>query len=228
MLRRSSGISALANATLAVAASTAVVLGGAAGAVSSVAPAAYQGAISTVVTITAIPRQQQSTCVDVHITVSSDAGQPTGMVDFSIDGHVVDNRAVPSSGSFTEAINCGAVGTIGRVLHGTVGTDSLQDVAFVSAAATTPGLTLGTHLLKAAYVPTGNWAPSSASTSIVIFAGTTGTGTGTGLPTGVDAGLASFTQAGVGHGLDLRAAISGVAMAMALAVIAVYRRRATR
>lgn len=217
-------MSVIANATLAVAGSVAVVLGGAAGAASSVAPAAYQGAISTVVTITAIPRQQQSTCVDVHITVSSDAGQPTGTVHFSIDGQIVDNRAVPSSGSFTEAINCGAVGTIGRVLHGTVGRDAVQDVAFVTTSATTPGLTLGTHLLTAAYVPTGNWAPSSASTKIVIYAGTTGTG----LPTGVDAGLATFNQAGAGNGTDLRAAVSGAAMAMALAVIAVYRRRATR
>lgn len=220
-------MSVIANATLAVAASAAVVLGGAAGAVSSVAPAAYQNPITTVITITAIPRQRQSTCVDVHIAVASDAGHPTGSVNFSIDGHLLDTRVVPHFGAFTESINCGAVGTIGRVLHGKVGTASVQDVAFVTTAATTPGLSVGTHVLTAAYVPTGNWAPSTASTSIQIYAGA-GTGTGTGLPTGVDAGLATVNQAGAAGDVDLRAAISGAAMAMALAVIAVYRRRATR
>ena len=227
MFRRFSALSVMANATLAVAGSAAVVLGGQVAGAASVAPAAYQNPITTVITITAIPRQQQSTCVDVHIQVSSDAGHPTGTVNFSIDGHLVDTRVVPHFGAFDESINCGAVGTIGRVLHGTVGSDSVQDVAFVTAAASTPGLTTGTHVLKAAYVPTGNWKPASASTNILIYAGAT-TGTGGGLPTGVDAGLATFNQAGVGDDTGLRAAISGAAMALALAVVAAYRRRAAR
>lgn len=227
MLRWSSAMAVIANATLAVAGSAAVVLGGQVAGAASIAPAAYQNGISTVITITAIPRQRQSTCVDVHITVSSDAGHPTGTVNFSIDGHILDTRVVPHFGAFNESINCGAVGTIGRVLHGTVGSDSVQDVAFVTAAANTPGLTTGTHVLKAAYVPTGNWQPSSASTNILIYAGATA-GTGTGLPTGVDAGLTTFNQAGVGSDTGLRAAISGAAMALALSVVAAYRRRATR
>ncbi|BBH17138.1 hypothetical protein Back2_14250 [Nocardioides baekrokdamisoli] len=220
-------MSVIANATLAVAASSAVVLGSSVAGAASVAPAAYQGGITTIIKISVIPRQLQSTCVDVHISVSSDAGTPVGTVNFSIDGHILDTRAVPSSGSFTEAINCGAVGTIGRELHGTTSSDTVQDVAFVSTAATTPGLSVGTHLLKAAYVPTGNWQAASASTSILIYAPTTGGNTG-GLPTGVDAGLTTFNQAGAGNGSDLRAAISGAAMALALGVVAVYRRRATR
>jgi hypothetical protein len=225
MFRKFSASSMVANAALAVAASSAVVLGSQVG-VASVAPAAYQGGVTTVVTISVIPRQQQSTCVDVSIKVSSDAGHPTGSVNFSIDGHIVDTRVVPHFGSFTEAINCGPVGTIGRVLHGsTLGRDAVQDVAFVSTAATTPGLTTGVHTLTAAYVPTGNWAPSSASTSIFIYAPSTSGGSGT--PTGVDAGLATFNQAGA-DGTDLRIAISGAAMVAALGVVAVYRRRATR
>lgn len=227
MFRRFSASSLVANAALVVAASSAVLLGSQVGA-ASVAPAAYQGGVTTVVTINVIPRQQQSVCVDVKITVSSDAGHPTGSVNFSIDGHLVDTRAVPHFGSFTESINCGAVGTIGRVLHGsTSGRDAVQDVAFVSTAATTPGLTTGVHTLKADYVPTvgSNWARSSASTSIFIYAPATSGGSGT--PTGVDAGLATFNQAGA-DGTDLRVAISGAAMVAALGVVAVYRRRATR
>jgi hypothetical protein len=225
MFRRFSASSLVANAAMAVAASSAVVLGTQAG-VASVAPAAYQGGVSTVVTINVIPRQQQSTCVTVQIAVSSDAGHPTGSVNFTIDGHLIDTRIVPHFGSFTEQINCGAVGTIGRVLHGsTLGRDSVQNVAFVSTAATSPGLSTGVHVLKAAYVPTGNWAPSSASTSILIYAPSTTGGSHT--PTGVDAGLATFNQAGA-DGTDLRVAISGAAMVAALGVVAVYRRRATR
>lgn len=226
MFRRFSATSLVANAALAVAASSAVVLGTQAG-VASVAPAAYQGGITTVVTINVIPRQQQSTCVDVKITVSSDAGHPTGSVNFSIDGHIVDTRVVPHFGSFTEAINCGAVGTIGRELHGSsLSRGAVQNVAFVSTAATTPGLTTGVHTLTAAYVPTGNWAPSSASTSILIYAGASTGGSGT--PSGVDAGLATFNQAGTSSDTALRIGITGTAMAAALGAIAVYRRRATR
>lgn len=221
--------SAFANVSLAAVGSAAVVLGGQIAGVASVAPAAYQNAITTVVTINAVPRQRQSTCVDVHITVSSDAGQPTGSVDFSIDGAVLDTRTVPSSGSFTESINCGGAGTAARVLHGSTGDDAVQNVAFTVAAATSSSLSVGTHVLKAAYVPTGNWAPSQASRNIDIYAGApTVVPGGSGFPTAVDAGLASISHAGVGSGFDLRAAISGMAMVLALGVVSLYRRRAAR
>ena len=225
MVRRFSAIAVVANASLAVAASSAVVLGGVSAA-SSVAPAAYQGGAATVVTVSVVPSAPQDTCVLVHVSVSSDASQPTGSVNFSIDGSIADSRTVPSGGAFTETVNCGAAGAVSRVLHGTVAGDSVQNVAFVTAASTGTALSVGTHVLTAAYVPTGNFQPSQGSANLAITGAMTGTGTGT--VTGVDAGLATYKQAGAGSGADLRAAISGTAMALALGVIAVYRRRATR
>lgn len=228
MLRK---YSALANFSLAVAGSAALVGGQVAGVAASIAPAAYQNAITTSVSIAVVPSAKQGTCVNVSIVVSSDAGSPTGSVKLSIDGALAVTKALPSSGSVTSAVNCGGTGTASRVLHGTVDRGSIQNVAFVTAASTSSALSVGDHTLTADYVPTGNWAPSEASANLNITSATgvpTGVVPGSaGFPTSVDAGLSSLHRSGL-SGTELRAGISGAAAVLALGAVAVYRRRATR
>lgn len=223
MMRR---FAALANLSLATVGSAAVVLGGSVAGAASLAPAAYQNQIATVVTISVAPRAHQNSCVDVHVTVSSDAGQPTGSVNFSVDGTLLDRRTVPANGAFTESINCSGAGTATRVLHAGSGDVTVQDVAY-TLSSNASALSVGNHVLHAAYVPTGNWAPSSASATIdILAASATGAGLpgGSGFPHAVDAGLAGAAHAG----FEQRAAIGGIAAVVALAAVSFYRRRATR
>lgn len=168
------------------------------------ATAAYQSPIVTSASISNAPSLPYGSCVPVRVSITSDAGTPQGTVRFSIDGVVVDTRALPSSGTFTEMVGC------------------------CSSRLSAP-LSVGTHHFAVDFIPSGNWAPSHATGQIVILPSTNGShpvcgGTPTsGLPHGVDAGLSTF---GAGAGtLETRIAVSGIAITLALATVVAYRRR---
>lgn len=171
---------------------------GAAGARGTV-PTVYQSAVSTTVTISNTPRAQSGDCVDVNVSVTSDAGTPTGTVTFSVDGTAANSAAVPAGGTVTQVIGC-------------------------SRAARFRTLSLGPHTLAAQFVPSGNWAPSHGSGQVVITAGAVVNPTS--LPTGVDAGLGQFGAASSSAGIDPRPWISGTALVLAIGFVARFRRRA--
>lgn len=165
--------------------------------------AAYQTAVTTSVTLTNAPNARQGSCFAVHVVVGSDAGTPQGTVAFSLDGTVVDQPAVPSGGSFTEVLGCSQSG-----LHAP--------------------LSRGVHLMRAAFVPSGNWAPSSANGRIAIL-GASVVPVGN-VPHGIDAGLAAFgAPAATQNDNDLlRSAVTGLALGLGICVILGYRRRGSR
>ncbi|WP_164512520.1 Ig-like domain-containing protein [Nocardioides baekrokdamisoli] len=169
--------------------------------------AAYQGPASTAASISNAPSFKYGSCVPVRVAITSDAGTPTGTVKFSIDGVVVDTRALPSSGTFTEMVGC-------------------------CGSRLSAPLSVGTHHFAVDFIPSGNWAPSHSTGQVVILANNGvhpvcgGTPT-SGLPHGVDAGLSTFgTIAGVDVN-TLRMIVSGIAVTLAMGVVAVYRRRRT-
>lgn len=164
-------------------------------------PTAYQAAVSTTVTISNTPRAKAGDCVGTTITVSSDAGTPTGTVTFSVDGTATGPSVLPSSGTVDEVIGC-------------------------SRAARFRSLSVGPHVLTAAFVPSGNWAPSHGTGEVVITAGSVINPSS--IPVSVDAGLGQFGPPSSSGGSDPRPWISGSALVLAVGVVAGYRRRRAR
>lgn len=177
-------------------------------AVGGLASVAYQTPVATTASISNAPNFPFGSCVPVRVTIASDAGTPHGTVQFSVDGVVVDTRAVPSSGSFTEMIGC------------------------CGSRISTP-LSVGTHHFAVTFIPNGNWAPSHATGQVVILPASNGStaapvcgGTPTPGVHGVDAGLSTFGGHAGGTSPDvIGIAVSGMALALAAGVIAAYRRR---
>ena len=167
---------------------------------------AYQSAAVTVTTISNMPSAPYGTCVPVAISVASDAGTPQGTIEFAIDGVVVDRQAVPSNGVLVEMVGCCG--------------------SRLGAA-----LAVGTHHFTATFVPSGNWAASTATGQVVIQKGSgaaavCGGVTSVGLPHGVNAGLASLGDPDALSSDELlRAAVTGLALGAAIAVTIGYRRR---
>ena len=167
--------------------------------------AAYQGAISTSITITNTPSASQGQCVTINVTVTSDAGVPRGSVTFSLDGIITASQLLPASGILSEVLGC-------------------------SSSPLARALAIGPHTLAAAFVPSGNWAPAHASGHLSILAASTTPAAG-GQPTGVDAGLASFGAPAGGLSTDslstdsLSPIVSGLAVLAVIGVIGGYRRR---
>lgn len=209
-------------------AAAALAVGASAAGVAAAAPASATYTVKAdVVTIAAVRVANFGACVNVVIKVKSDAGQPTGSVNFLIDGSVQKTMTVPASGTMPVPINCGTTGVAARTLTPSASGPAIENAAYVlqavsavqPVAATNP-LTVGEHTLTAKFVPTGGWAAGTASRPITIL----GAGSPSGLPGGVDAGLASFGSSDLGE----RIAISGAALALGAGMVFFYRRSAVR